>query len=171
MPPLLDLQVEVQQAPGVLRQLFQLPLLGEGFFRDAAIDHRGDDLGAHLRHRLGHVGRTHELLALGVYLLALVVHHVVVFQHVLAGIEVARLDLLLSFLQRLVDPRMDDGLAGLEAELLQQPAHSVGAEDAHQIVFQGQEEMRPSRIALPPRPAAELVVDAPALVPLGADHE
>ncbi len=49
--------------------------------------------------------------------LALVVHHVVEFEQVLADVEVARLDLLLRLLQRLVDPGMDDRLALLEAEL------------------------------------------------------
>ena len=42
--------------------------------------------------------------------LALVVHHVVELEQVLADVEVARLDLLLRLLQRLVDPGMDDRL-------------------------------------------------------------
>jgi hypothetical protein len=41
---------------------------------------------------------------------------VVELQEVLADVEVARLDLLLRLLQRLVDPGMDDRLALLEAE-------------------------------------------------------
>ena len=45
--------------------------------------------------------------------LALIVHHVVELQHVLAHVEVARLDLLLRLFQRLVDPGMDDRLAFL----------------------------------------------------------
>ncbi len=49
---------------------------------------------------------------------ALVVHHVVVFQQVLADVEVARLDLLLRLFQRLVDPGMNDGLVLLETQLL-----------------------------------------------------
>ena len=155
----------------ILGELLQLPLLGERLLGNAARDHGLDDLGAHLRDGLRHIGRLHELAALRVDLAALVVHDVVVFQHVLAGVEVARLDLLLRLLQRLVDPGMDDRLALLEAEPLQHSAHPVGAEDAHQIVFERQEEARAARIALTAGPAAELVVDAPALVPLGADHE
>ena len=61
----------------------------------------------------------HQLDALLEDDLALVVHHVVEFQQVLADVEVARLDLLLRLLQRLVDPGMDDRLVLLEAELLQ----------------------------------------------------
>lgn len=48
--------------------------------------------------------------------LALVVLHVVIFEQVLADVEVARFDLLLRLLESLVDPRMDDRLAFLQAE-------------------------------------------------------
>ena len=43
------------------------------------------------------------------------------------------------------------------------------AEDAHQVVFHRQVEAARARVALPSRPAAQLIVDAPRLVPLGAD--
>ena len=46
----------------------------------------------------------------------------------------------------------------------------VGAEDAHQIVFERQKELRVAGVALAAGTAAQLVVDAPALVPLGAEH-
>jgi uncharacterized protein YydD (DUF2326 family) len=87
----------------------------------------------------------HQLDALLEHDLALVVHDVVVFQEVLADVEVARLDLLLRLLQRLVDPGMDDRLVLLEAELLQHAVHAVGAEDAHQVVLQRQEEVASGR--------------------------
>ncbi len=102
--------------------------------------------------------------------LALVVHHVVELEDVLADVEVARLDLLLRLLQGLVDPGMNDRLVLLEAELLQHAIELVGAEDAHQIVFERQEEFRMARIALAAGAAAQLVVDAAAFVPLGAEH-
>ena len=101
--------------------------------------------------------------------LALVVHHVVELENVLANVEVARLDFLLRLLQRLVDPRMDDRLVLLEAEPLEHGVHALGAEDAHQVVLQRQEELRPARVALAARASAQLVVDAPALVALRAD--
>ena len=66
---------------------------------------------------------------------------------------------------------MNDRLAFLQAEALQHAAHALRAEDAHQVVFEGQEEVRAAGIALATGTAAQLVVDAPALVPLGADHE
>ena len=48
----------------------------------------------------------------------------------------------------------------LQAETLQHAVETVGAEDAHQIVFQRQEEFRAAGIALTAGTAAQLVVDA-----------
>ena len=49
------------------------------------------------------------------------------------------------------------------------PGDAIGAEDAHQVVFERQEEARRARIALAAGAAAQLVVDAARFVPLGAD--
>jgi hypothetical protein len=59
---------------------------------------------AHVVDGVAHALLRHELLALLEHDLALVVHDVVVFQDVLADVEVARLDLRLAPLDRLVDP-------------------------------------------------------------------
>ena len=128
----------------------------------AFLAHVGDDLGGR--------GVLHPLDALVEDDLALVVHHVVEFEDVLAHVEVARLDLLLRLLQRLVDPGMDDRLVLLQAEPGEHAVELVGAEDAHQVVFERQEELGMAGIALAAGAAAQLVVDAPALVPLGAEH-
>ena len=120
---------------------------------------------------VGHRLVLHPLDALIENDLALVVHHVVVLEDILADVEVARLDLLLRLLQRLVDPGVDDRLVLLQAELLQHAVELVGAEDAHQVVFERQEELGAAGIALAAGTAAQLVVDAAALMPLGAEHE
>ena len=73
-------------------------------------------------------------------------------------------------LDRLVDPGMDDRLVLLQAELGQHAVHAVGAEDAHQVVLERQEELRAAGIALAAGAAAQLVVDAAAFVALGAEH-
>jgi hypothetical protein len=57
-----------------------------------------------------------------------------------------------------------------KAELLQHGVHALGAEDAHQVVLQRQEELRVAGVALTAGTAAQLVVDAAAFVALGADH-
>src|SRR5439155_25321535 len=48
-------------------------------------------------------------------------------------------------------------------------ADAVRAEDAQQVVLEREVEARAAGVALAPRAAAELVVDAPGLVALGAD--
>ena len=125
---------------------------------------------AHVADDFGHRLIVHPFDALIEDDLALVVHHVVELQDVLADVEVARLDLLLRLFQRLVDPGMDDRLVLLQAELGQHAVELVGAEDAHQIVFERQEEFGVAGIALAAGTAAQLIVDAAALVPLGAEH-
>src|SRR4029078_11273025 len=80
-------------------------------------------------------------------------------------------DLGLRLLQRLVDPGMDDRLVLLQPELGQHAVELVGPEDAHQVVFERQEELGAAGIALAAGAAAELVVDTAALVALGAEHE
>ena len=47
--------------------------------------------------------------------------------------------------------------------------HAVGTEQAHEIVFQRDEELRGAGVALAARAAAQLVIDAAGFVPLGAD--
>ena len=130
-----------------------------------------------LHHALAHIGdgfldilNLHEIDALLEHHLALIVHHVVELQHVLAHVEVARLDLLLRVGERLVDPGMRDGFAVLDAELAQDEIHALGAEDAHQVVFERQIELGGARIALTARPAAQLIVDAAAFVAFGAEN-
>ena len=147
-----------------------VPLLGIGVLGNVLGDEVVDHVVAHLGDGLGRRLAVHQLDALLEHHLALVVHHVVVFQEVLADVEVARLDLLLRLLERLVDPGMDDRLVFLEAELLQHAVHALGAEDAHQVVLQRQEEFRAAGVALAAGAAAQLVVDAAAFVAFGGEH-
>ena len=112
----------------------------------------------------------HQLGALLVDDLALVVGDVVVLEQVLAGVEVVRLDLALRALDLLRQHAALDHLAFLHAGGLQPALGALGiAEDAHQVVFERQIEAARARIALAAGTAAQLVVDAPRLVALGAD--
>ena len=65
---------------------------------------------------------------------------------------------------------MDDRLVLLQPELRQHAVHALGAEDAHQVVLQRQVELGAAGIALAAGAAAQLVVDAPRFVALGAEH-
>src|SRR5438105_8098166 len=65
---------------------------------------------------------------------------------------------------------MNDGLVLLQAKPLQHAIELIGPEDAHEIIFERQKEFGMAGIALPAGAAAQLVVDAPALMPLRAEH-
>src|SRR4029077_13261329 len=66
---------------------------------------------------------------------------------------------------------MDDRLALFQAQSLQHRIHPLGAEDPHQIVFERDKEFGGPGVTLAPGSAAQLVVDAPALMALAADDE
>ena len=110
-----------------------------------------------------------DLAAQRVDTLALLVHHVVVFEQVLADREVLRFDLLLRALDGARHHAVLDRHAFFHAEALHQAGDAIRAEDAHQVVFERQEEARRARVALASGAAAQLVVDAPRFVALGAD--
>ena len=101
--------------------------------------------------------------------LALLVHDVVVLEQVFADGEVLGFDLLLRPGDGVGHHLVLDRHAFFHAETLHQPGDAVGAEDAHQIVFEREVEPRRAGVALTAGAAAQLVVDAPRLVPLGGD--
>ncbi len=128
------------------------------------------DLAAdHVAHGIRDVGALEQLVALLVDHAALVVGDVVVLEQLLADVEVARLDAVLRLGDRAVDDRMLDRLAFGHLELLHDDAEALAAEDAQQRILEREIEARRSRVALAAGAAAQLVVDAPRLVPLGAD--
>src|SRR5882724_1729717 len=146
-----------------------IPIGRRGF----VVDDRGDGvLGEpldELHHLVTQALAGEETAAARVDDLALLVHDVVVFEQVLADVEVVRLDLRLRVRDRAGDQAVLDRHAVFHAEPLHQTLDAVGAEDAEEIVFQGKEEPRRPGITLATGATAELVVDAPALVALGAD--
>ena len=114
--PVDDRQVEAEDLVDFVVQARRVPLFGIGLLGNVARDEFLDDFLAHLGDLVADIVRRHDLLALLEDHLALVVEHVVVFQDVLAHLEVARFDLLLRLLERLVHPGMGDRLALFEAE-------------------------------------------------------
>jgi len=98
-----------------------------------------------------------------------VVHHLVVFEEVLADVEVALFDLLLGRLDPPRDHVALDRLAFFHAEPGEDAGDPLAGEDAHQVVLQREIEPARAGVALTAGAAAELIVDAPRLVPFGAD--
>ena len=115
------------------------------------------------------VSTVEDLLAAPVDHLALLVHHLVVLEDVLADLEVAVLDGALRALDRLRDHlRLERHVVG--ERLAHHPVHRAGREQAHELVFERQVEAALAGVALAAGAAAQLVVDAAALVALGAEH-
>ena len=95
-----------------------VPLLLDRFRRHVDADRLLDQPGDHVADRVGDVGRLEQFVALLVDDAALVVRDVVVFEQLLADVEVARLDARLRLRDRAVDDRMLDRLALGHLELL-----------------------------------------------------
>ncbi len=152
-------------------QAGDVPLFGVGLLGNVPRHQLLDHVMAHVVDGVTDVFLGHQFLALLVDHLALIVHHVVELEQVLADLEVAGLDFLLRLLERLVDPRMDDGLTLLESQLLEHSVDALGPEDPHQVVFERQIELRSARVALAARPSTQLIVHPPAFVTFGAEDE
>ena len=108
--------------------------------------------------------------ALGVDDLALLVQHLVVLEDVLADLGVLALDLGLRALDLPGDHLgLDRHVLG-DVEAVHDRLDRAGAEPPHQLVLQRQVEPGLARVTLPAGAAAQLVVDAAGVVPLGAEH-
>jgi hypothetical protein len=127
-PPGGDLQFGGQRA----LQAFHVPLLLDGLFRHVGAEDVGDDALAHGGDGFGDVVGFQQFVALVVDHLALVVGNVVIFEQLLADVEVAGLDLALRRLQRTGDERMLDGLAFRHLQLVHDGAQALAGEDAQQ---------------------------------------
>ena len=148
-------------------QLVEVPVFGiplGGGPADVGADHVVD----HVLHLLVQVFAVEHPLALGVDHLTLLVEHLVVLEDVLADLRVLRLDLGLRALDLAADHlRLDRYVLG-DVEAVHDRLDGTGPEAPHQLVLQRQVEARLARVTLPAGPAAQLVVDTPRLVPLGA---
>ena len=102
--------------------------------------------------------------------LALLVHHVVVLEQVFARLEVLPFHRLLRRFDPVRDHPRLDGHSFFHPHLLQQCRNPLPRENAHQVVFERQIKSRCSRIALASGAPAQLVIDAPRLVPFRAHN-
>src|SRR5690606_28614035 len=98
--------------------------------------------------------------------LALVIRHIVVFEQLLADVEVARLDLALRRLNGTRHHACLDGLPLGQLQAFHDGAHAVTGEDAHERIFQRQIEAGRTRVTLPAGTTPQLVVDPAGLMAL-----
>ena len=136
-----------------------------------AFDLHGDRLADHVLQLGAQIHTLQHLGALGIDDAALLVEHVVIFQHRFPALKVHAFHALLrAFNGARQHPRLDLGVFG-QTETLGQKGDPVRAEQPHQIVLHRDEELGFAGVALTAGTAAELVVDPAALVPLGAEDE
>src|SRR5215468_8048491 len=151
-------------------QCLEIPVLLGGLARQVLIEQRTDRVLHQPVNGVGEILGPHDLRALRVDHLTLIVGHVVEQQQVLADVEVVRLDLALRLLDLAGEHAALDDLAFLHAGHLQQALRAQRvAEDAHEVIFHRQIETARARVALPAGSAAQLVVDAARFVALGTD--
>src|SRR5688572_11295480 len=158
--------VEVVHRLGQGTEVPLLPVLRLRVRVDGALDDLVDPAPDLLRHVLP----VEHATALRVDHLALRVHHVVVLEDVLAHDEVLLLDLLLRVLDLLGEDRRLHRLVVGHLEALHDVLDPVAREQADELVLAREVEARLAGVALAARAAAQLVVDAPRLMALGAEH-
>src|SRR4051794_24725117 len=128
------------------------------------------DLSAeHFRDQIAAIDTIENALAIAVDSLALLVHHLVVLEQILADFEVALFNLLLCRFDAARHHAAFDRLAFFHAKAREQILHPLTGEDPHQVVFKRKIEAAAARIALATATAAELQVDAAGFMALSAD--
>ena len=151
------------QLIGLGGEVLVLPQVAVDGGVNPAVDHVADEL--------PHVLSVQHLAALLIDDFTLDVHHVVVFQGVLSGLEVLGLHLFLGVLNGAGENLGVNGGVVVNLQGLHHVLHPLGAEQTHDVVLHGQVEAALTGISLPAGPAPELVVDAAGLMTFGAQNE
>ena len=133
------------------------------------VDQDVDLLVQEVAHGVRQVLVVEDLVPLGVDRLALLVDDVVVLDDALAHVEVEALDAGLRALDGLGDHARLDGHVVLEPEPGHEARDPLAGEALEERILEREVEARRARVALAAGAAAQLVVDAPAVVALGAD--
>jgi hypothetical protein len=150
-------------------QARHLPLFLDRIFRHVDAEDIGDHTMAHCGNGFRNIVGFQQFVTLLVNDLALVIRYIVVFQQLLADIEVARFDLALRGFQRAGDERMLDRFAFRHFQLIHDGAQTITGKDAQQRIVQTQVETRRTGIALTPGTTTQLVVDTARFVAFGTD--
>ena len=110
-------------------------------------------------------------MPLGVDDLTLGIHHVIVFQNILSGTEVAAFHTALCIFHRVGQNLSVNGCILIQTQHIHNAHHPIRREQTHQIVLQAQVEVAFTGITLTTGTAAKLIVDTTGFVALGADDE
>ncbi len=161
-----EIQLQGEMSENPLVESLEIPLLRVAFLIDILRNDPFDHLFDHLLDIFPERLSLEDLFALFVDDLPLAVHDVVIFQQVLADIEILPLDTLLGIFDRLGNQPVLDRLSLFHADPVHDGGDPLGPEDPQEIIFEGKIEPGRSHVPLPSRTAAELVVDPAALMPL-----
>jgi len=166
-----EIQVTVEDGPECRPDPVQDPLRGVALGGNVLVQEIVQIFIEHLLHEGAQVFLGEDSPTLRVDELALFVHHVIVFEQVFADLEVASLDLLLGPLDAAGNEAVLDGFVLAHAQTVHDRGDALRAEDAQQIVLQRKVEAGGPRVTLPAGTAPQLVVNATALMALGAQDE
>ena len=154
-------KVGAEEVVDLGEERFEFPLVDVGLFGGVLVEDVGEDGGEIVvGDELLLVYTFHQLPSQTIDGFALLVHDVVVFEDVFAGLEVLAFDGFLCALDTLGHHAAFDGDAFLHAEALEESGDPFTGEDAHEVVFEGEEEAGGAGVALTAGAAAELIVDA-----------
>ena len=145
----------------VIIQFPEVPSVGIILTRGSHVHIGADRVADHAHNGFAHVLSIENLAPLSVYDLPLFVVDLVVFQQVLSDREVVRLDLLLRAFDGGGKHLMLDPLALLHAQRLEGRHHLLRAEQAHQVILQGNVKLGFTRVSLTAGTSAQLVVNTP----------
>ena len=119
--------------------------------------------------RVAHILSIQDAASFFIYNLPLLIHDLVIFQQILTDSKVVAFYLLLRLLNSRRQHLMLDLLAFFNTQFRKYVHQPLGAEQAHQIVFQGNIESGFSRISLTSGTSAQLVINTPGLMSLRTD--
>ena len=152
-------------------QAFEIPIVGMGFGRAKFIDQAGENArNIIFKNQVLLIDTFEQAAAQSIDGLALLVHHIVVFEQMLASFEVLPFDRLLCSFNAAADQLRFNRNSFFHPQALEKIRDPLFGEDAHEVIFERKVETRRSRIPLAAGAASELVIDAPGLVALGAKN-
>src|SRR5437867_813514 len=162
-----EIEAELLQDRGL--KAVEIPFVRMGFLARMTPDQIDDDVVGNTYQVFLLVFTFQQLLAQAVHRFALLVHDVVIFEHVFAVREVLAFNPLLGILDLLRDKARFDGNTFFHSQALHDPGDPVGSENPHQIIFKRHVKTRRARIPLTARSSTQLIVDAPRFVPFRTD--
>ncbi len=167
--PLLNRQFDIKFGFQVFLKTFNIPLLGKALWWNKVINGFVNNVSTDSSNGFRDILFRHQLITLPVNRTTLIVGNVIVFQQLLTDIEVTAFHFTLCFFNSVSHHAVLDGFAIFHTHCLHHAAHTLRHKDAHQVVFQRQEETGRTRVTLTAGTTTQLVIDTAGFMTLGTD--